>query len=550
VLRALDIRDFVILERISMEFGAGFTVLTGETGAGKSILVDAIELLVGGRGDAAAVREGTERAELSAEFEVAKDGALKEWLAEHELEGDAGAILLRRTIDKAGRSRCFINGRPTTLVQLREAGELLVDIHGQHAHQSLLRATAQRELLDAHGEATGLAKDTAEAFRAWKRLEELASRAQSEFKQREAERLALLETTSELKRLGLREGEWAEVTAAHTRLAHGSSLLAGAQSSLEALSEADGACLPQLAAVASQLRSLSEHDGSLKPIVELLESAEAQAGEAARSLRHYASRVDLDPDALRETEARIEALHAAARKHRVKPEELPQRAAELEKRLAELELAVDPEALQREVAAAKGRYDAAARKLSAKRKAAADELSKSVTAAMQQLAMAGGRFSVALRKLQEPAASGAEEVEFEVASHPSLPLRALARVASGGELSRISLAIQLVAARESPVGTLVFDEVDAGVGGAAAETIGKSLKKLGKQRQVLCVTHLPQVAAQGDEQWSIAKSGARGKLGVTVARLDREARIDELARMLGGASSTARKHAAELLSSP
>ena len=550
MLRALDIRDFVILERISMEFGAGFTVLTGETGAGKSILVDAIELLVGGRGDAAAVREGTERAELSAEFEVAKDGALKEWLAEHELEGDAGAILLRRTIDKAGRSRCFINGRPTTLVQLREAGELLVDIHGQHAHQSLLRATAQRELLDAHGEATGLAKDTAEAFRAWKRLEELASRAQSEFKQREAERLALLETTSELKRLGLREGEWAEVTAAHTRLAHGSSLLAGAQSSLEALSEADGACLPQLAAVASQLRSLSEHDESLKPIVELLESAEAQAGEAARSLRHYASRVDLDPDALRETEARIEALHAAARKHRVKPEELPQRAAELEKRLAELELAVDPEALQREVAAAKGRYDAAARKLSAKRKAAADELSKSVTAAMQQLAMAGGRFSVALRKLQEPAASGAEEVEFEVASHPSLPLRALARVASGGELSRISLAIQLVAARESPVGTLVFDEVDAGVGGAAAETIGKSLKKLGKQRQVLCVTHLPQVAAQGDEQWSIAKSGARGKLGVTVARLDREARIDELARMLGGASSTARKHAAELLSSP
>ena len=549
MLRALDIRDFVILERISMEFGAGFTVLTGETGAGKSILVDAIELLVGGRGDAAVVREGTERAELSAEFEFRKDSPLKDWLAERELEGDAGAILLRRTIDKAGRSRCFINGRPTTLVQLREAGELLVDIHGQHAHQSLLRAIAQRELLDAHGEAASLAKDTAEAFRAWKRLEELASRAQSEFKQREAERLALVETTSELKKLGLREGEWAEVTAAHTRLAHGSSLLAGAQSSLEALSEADGACLPQLAAVASQLRSLCEHDEALKPIVELLESAEAQAGEAARSLRHYASRVDLDPDALRETEARIEALHAAARKHRVKPEDLPQRAAELEKRLAELELAVDPEALQREVAAARGRYDASAGKLSAKRKTAAEELSKSVTAAMQQLAMAGGRFSVSLRKLDEPAASGMEEVEFEVASHPSLPLRALARVASGGELSRISLAIQLVAARESPVGTLVFDEVDAGVGGAAAETIGKSLKKLGKQRQVLCVTHLPQVAAQGDEQWSIAKSGARGKLGVTVARLDRDARIEELARMLGGATSTARKHAAELLSS-
>jgi DNA repair protein RecN (Recombination protein N) len=550
MLRALDIRDFVILERIAIEFGAGFTVLTGETGAGKSILVDAIELLVGGRADASVVREGTERADLSAEFDFPKQNALNEWLSEHDLLGDAGTVLLRRTIDKSGRSRCFINGRPTTLVQLREAGELLVDIHGQHAHQSLLRAVAQRELLDAHGDALALAKETAEAFRAWKRLEELALRAQSEFQQREAERLALAETTSELKKLGVREGEWAEVTAAHARLAHGSSLLAGAQSSLEALSEADGACLPQLAAVASQLRSLCEHDEALTPIVELLESAEAQAGEAARSLRQYASRVDLDPEALRQAEARIEALHAAARKQRVKPEELPQRAAELQRRLAELELAVDPEALQREVAAAKGRYDAAARKLSAKRKTAAEALSTSVTAAMQQLAMAGGRFSVSLKKLEDPSASGSEEVELEVASHPSLPLRALARVASGGELSRISLAIQLVAARESPVGTLVFDEVDAGVGGAAAETIGKSLKKLGKQRQVLCVTHLPQVAAQGDDQWSIAKSGARGKLGVTVTQLDRNARIEEVARMLGGASGTARKHAAELLNSP
>ncbi|HEX2566689.1 MAG TPA: DNA repair protein RecN [Burkholderiales bacterium] len=549
MLRALDIRDFVILERISLEFGAGFTVLTGETGAGKSILVDAIELLVGGRGDAALVREGAERAELSAEFDFSKNDPLNAWLAERELAGDAGTILLRRTIDKAGRARCFINGHPTTLVQLREAGELLVDIHGQHAHQSLLRPAAQRELLDAHGEAVALAKETAEAFRAWKRLEQLAAQAQSEFKQREAERLALVDTVAELKKLGLREGEWAEVTAAHTRLAHGSSLLAGAQSSLEALSEADGACLPQLAAVATQLKALCEHDEALKPIVELLESAEAQAGEAARSLRQYASRVDLDPDALREVEARIEALHAAARKHRVKPEELPQRGAEMQKRLGELELAVDPEALQREVAAARSRYDAAARKLTAKRKAAAEALSAAVTAGMQQLAMAGGRFSVSLRKLEEPSASGAEDVEFEVASHPSLPLRPLARVASGGELSRISLAIQLVAARESPVGTLVFDEVDAGVGGAAAETIGKSLKKLGKQRQVLCVTHLPQVAAQGDDQWAIAKSGARGRLGVTVTRLDRNARIEELARMLGGASSTARKHAAELLSS-
>jgi len=548
VLRALDIRDYVILERVAIEFAAGFTVLTGETGAGKSILVDAIELLVGGRGDAAVVREGTERAELSAEFDFDRSSTLAGWLEERELSGDGGMVLLRRTIDRAGRSRCFINGHAATLVQLREAGELLVDIHGQHAHQSLLRGPAQRELLDAHGGAAALAKATAEAFRAWRRLAELASRAQSEFKQREAERAELAERVADLKKLAVKEGEWAQVTASHVRLAHGSSLLAGAQSSLEALSEAEGACLPQLGAVASRLRALCEHDETLRPTVELLDSAEAQAGEAARSLRQYASRVELDPDALREVEARIEALHAAARKHRVKPEELPAHAAELERRLAELDLAVNPEALQKEVGAARAAYEAAAKKLSAKRKSAAEELSKSVTAAMQQLAMAGGRFSVALRKLEEPAASGLEDVEFEVASHPSLPLRPLARVASGGELSRISLAIQLVAARESPVGTLVFDEVDAGIGGTVGDTIGKSLKKLGRQRQVLCVTHLPQVAAQGDEQWSIAKSGARGKLAVSVSRLDREARIEELARMLGGAAATARKHAAELLS--
>jgi DNA repair protein RecN (Recombination protein N) len=547
VLRALEVRDFVILERISVEFGPGFTVLSGETGAGKSILVDAIELLVGGRADAAVVREGAERAELSAEFDFPGEASLNAWIEERDLAGDPGRILLRRTIDKSGRSRCFINGHAATLAQLKEAGELLVDIHGQHAHQSLLRAAAQRDLLDAHGGALDLARETAEAYRAWKRLEQLASQAQSEFKQREAERIDLLEKRDELKKLGVREGEWAELTAAHSKLAHGSSLLAGAQSSLEALADADGACLPQLAAVASRLRALGGHDAALMPIVELLESAGVQAGEAARALRQYASRVELDPDALRETDARIEALHAAARKQRLRPEELPQHFAALEGRLAELELAGDPQALEREVLAARKRYEVASGGLSAKRRTAAQAFSRAVTSGMQQLAMAGGRFSVSLRRLQEPAAAGAEEIEFEVASHPSLPLRPLARVASGGELSRISLAIQLVAARESPVGALVFDEVDAGIGGAVAETIGTSLRRLGRARQVLCVTHLPQVAAQGDDQWSVTKSGARGRLAVSVSRLDREARIEELARMLGGAAATARKHAAELL---
>jgi DNA repair protein RecN (Recombination protein N) len=547
VLRALDIRGFVLIEESSIDFADGFTVLTGETGAGKSMLVDAIELLVGGRGDAAAVRDGAERAELAAEFDVDPKGALAAWLTERDLSGDPGRVILRRTVDGSGRSRCFINGHAATLAQLKEAGEYLVDIHGQHAHQSLLRAAAQRDLLDAQAGAEQLALDSRNSYRDWKRLEAVAMEAQKNYAAREAERAEIQDRVTELKRISPAEGEWERVAAEHVRLQHGSSLLAGAQSALEALAESEGAALAQLAAVASRLRALSAHDARLGPIVELLDSAEAQAGEAVRELRHYASSVDLDPDALREVGDRIEALHAAARKHRVRPEDLPQRQAELEKRLAELELAVNPEALQREVAAARLRYEAAAKKLTAKRQHGAQAFSKAVTAGMQQLAMAGGRFEVLLNRLDEPGTAGAEEIEFQVASHPSLPLRPLARVASGGELSRISLAIQMVAAKASPVGTLVFDEVDAGIGGSVAETIGKALRSLGKERQVLCVTHLPQVAANGDQQWSVVKSASRGKVNVQASPLNRAARIDELARMLGGSESTARKHAAELL---
>jgi len=546
VLRALEISDFVIVERVSLEPAAGFNVLTGETGAGKSILVDAIELLVGGRADAAVVREGAERAELSAEFEFS-DPMLSSWLEEHDLRGDAGQLLLRRTVDRSGRSRCFINGHAATAAQLKEAGERLVDIHGQHAHQSLLRAAGQRELLDAHAGAEALAKELAEAWRSWKRLEVVALEAQKNFAARQAEQDELKERTAELKKLGLQEGEWERISAEHRRLAHGSSLLAGAQSALEALDEAEGAALAQLSAVSVRLKALSEHDEGLMAVVELLESAEAQAGEAVRELRQYASRLDLDPEALHEAEARIEALHAAARRHRVKPEALHQLLSDLEKRLGELELSTDPQALEREVAAARARYDASAAKLSAKRRSAAEALSKAVTAGMQQLGMAGGKFFVSLRKLDEPSGAGVEEIEFEMASHPSLPLRPLARVASGGELSRVSLAIQLVAARAAPVGTLVFDEVDAGIGGTVADTIGRSLRKLGKQRQVLCVTHLPQVAAAGDAQWNVTKTSSRSGIQVKISRLDRAARIEELARMLGGSESTARKHAADLL---
>jgi DNA repair protein RecN (Recombination protein N) len=549
MLRALGIRDFVIAERVELEPRAGFTALTGETGAGKSILVDALELLVGGRGDGGLVREGGERAELQAEFDLPAGSPLAAWLAEQALEGDPGVLILRRTLDREGRSRCFVNGHAATLAQLREAGEALVDIHGQHAHQSLLRAAGQRELLDAFAGATTLAGEVADAFRDWQRLQQLATRAEEEHAAREAERAELGAQIGELKRLAPRAGEWDELAAAQKRLTHGSSLLAAAQSALESLQEAEGACLPQLAAVASRLGALAAHDDRLRPIVELLGAAEAQASEAARALRGYASRVELDPEAMRETERRIEALHAAARRHRVKPAELATVYEGMAARLAELELAASPQALRRELLAAESRYQALAKRLQSKRTGGAQRLQREVSAQMQSLAMVGGRFAVTLKPLDAPAATGLEQPEFEVSAHPSLPLRPLAKVASGGELSRLSLAIQLVASRVSPVGTLVFDEVDAGIGGAVADTVGRALKKVGRDRQVLCVTHLPQVAAQGDGHWSVERRARGSAISTVVRRLDRPGRVEELARMLGGqaVTETTRRHAAELL---
>jgi DNA repair protein RecN (Recombination protein N) len=549
MLRALGIRNFVIAEHVELETGPGFTVLTGETGAGKSILVDAIELLVGGRGDAALVREGAERAELQAEYEIDAVAPLATWLAANGLEGDPGVVILRRTIDRQGRSRAFINGHAATLAQLAEAGEPLVDIHGQHAHQSLLRPAGQRELLDAFAGATALALQTAAAFRDWRRLEGLAEDAELRLAEHEKERGELAERVAVLARLAPRDGEWEELAAAHRRLAHGASLLAGAQSALDALQEADGACLPQLAAIAGRLRALAEHDPALGAIVELLQAASAQAGEAARTLRAYASRVELDPQALHETEQRIEALHAAARRHRGQPAELPQQLRQWQQRLAALECEAGPDALKREAAAAQSKFDALATRLSAKRRAGAQRLARDVSAQMQGLAMKGGRFAAALEPLPAATAAGREQVEFQVSAHPSLPLRPLAKVASGGELSRLSLAIQLIASRVSPVGTLVFDEVDSGIGGAVADAVGRALKRIGHDRQVLCVTHLPQVAAQGDHHWSVARRASGAEVATAVRRLESAARVEELARMLGGQAVTeaSRRHAAELL---
>jgi len=551
MLRTLSIRDFVIVDSLELEFDPGFTVLTGETGAGKSILIDALALALGERGDASAVRAGCERTDISAEFDVRALPGLIEWLRAAELEGDTGTLLLRRVIDKNGRSRAFVNGRPATQGQLRDAGEWLLDIHGQHAHQSLLKPDAQRTLLDAHAGLGQLASQLGAAYRLWQKLAQSRAEYETHAAARNAEREQLQCQVQELAQLALQPDEWSAVQAEHTRLAHAAGLIEGVQAALDTLSEAEGACLSLLSGTGARLESLLGYDAGLSEALELIRSGEAQVQEAVYALRHYVDRVELDPQRLAAVEARMEAIHGSARKFRIAPEALPEHLRQLQARLAELEVASDLAGLAIQEQQARTSYFDLAAKLSAGRKKAAATLGREVTQVMQKLAMAGGKFEVALKPYPpEGSAHGAEVVEFLVAANPGVDPRALPKVASGGELSRISLAIQVITSKAALVPTLIFDEVDAGIGGGVAEIVGRQLKILGTERQVLCVTHLPQVAAQADQQWSVSKFGAEGRVKTIVAVLDRKARIEEVARMLGGTEITAttRKHAAEMLS--
>jgi len=551
MLRTLSIRDYVIVDSLELEFHTGFTVLTGETGAGKSILIDALALALGERGDGAVVRSGCERADIGAEFDIQALPGLGLWLRTAELEGDPGSLLLRRVIDKSGRSRAFINGRPATLSQLRDAGEWLVDIHGQHAHQSLLKPEAQRTLLDAHAGLAPLAAEVAAAYRYWQKLAQARAEYETHAAQRNAEREQLQWQAQELAQLALQPGEWEEVQAEHGRLAHAAGLIEGVQAVLDTLSDADASCLPLLSGTGARLEGLLGYDARLREALELIRSGEAQVQEAVYALRHYADRLELDPQRLAAVEARMEAIHGSARRFRVAPQDLPEHLRQLQARLAELEIASDLEALIKQEQQARTAYFDLAVKLGAGRKKAGSKLGKEVSQAMQALGMAGGRFEVGFKPYPpEGSAYGAEQVEFLVAANPGVEVRALAKVASGGELSRISLAIQVITSKAALVPTLIFDEVDAGIGGGVAEMVGRRLKTLGGERQVLCVTHLPQVAAQADQQWSVSKTGSEGRVATVVSALDKKGRIEEVARMLGGTEITAttRKHAAEMLS--
>ncbi|VVE38034.1 DNA repair protein [Pandoraea iniqua] len=552
MLRSLSIRDFVIVDRLDLEFSAGFTVFSGETGAGKSILIDALALAMGERGDASMVRTGQTRADITAEFAADAEARpdLEDWLQAQALTlEEHGGVLLRRVLDTTGRSRAFINGTPATLTQLRELGEMLVDIHGQHAHQQLLRPDAQRRLLDSHAGATGLAAETAAAHKEWRRLVKRCEEAQGRDRELQLERERLEWQTAELDKLGPQEGEWDEVNAEHRRLSHAASLINGVQSALDVLAEADGAIVPSLGHVVHQIRELAEIDTGLADALAALEPAEIQLREAVHSLSHYAQRIDLDPERLAVVEQRLDALHSAARKFRVAPENLPAEHAERRAQLEELTASQDTAAMQAATDAAHAAYLELAKALSKARAKAAASLSREVTRAMQDLSMPGGRFEVAITPAAEPQSFGLETVEFLVAGHPGVPTRPLAKVASGGELARISLALQVIASSASLTPTLIFDEVDSGIGGAVAEVVGRLLRELGQGRQVLCVTHLPQVAALGHQHLRVKKRSDGDTTMSEIEPLNRTERVEEIARMLGGVEITAttRKHAREML---
>jgi DNA repair protein RecN (Recombination protein N) len=549
MLRCLTITDFVIVERLELEFGPGFTVLTGETGAGKSILIDALALALGERADPVAVRQGAARADITAEFDIEGHRALAAWLGDNDLAGDEGVCLLRRVIESSGRSRGFINGHAATAAQLREAGEFLVDIHGQHQHQSLSRSATQRALTDAYGGMEAQAALVAEGWRNWQRRREERLAFEGNAAAIGAERERLEWQLQDLDALKLAPGEWAAVGAEHSRLAHAASLIEAAQSGVDLLSEGEGAALDQLNTVIARLQPLLQHDARLREILDALEPARIQLQEGANALRRYSERADLDPQRLREVEQRLDALHSAARKYRVEPDALAALAEHTRERLSELGAGGGPETLRRREAEAEAAYREAAKKLTAGRKKSAKKLSEAVTAGMQELAMQGGVFEVYLESLEAPAAHGLEQVEFRVAPHAGMTPQPVAKTASGGELSRLSLAIQTVLSRVARVPTLIFDEVDVGIGGRVAEIVGRMLRGLGERHQVMCITHLPQVAAAAERQWQVSKVTARGKVGSAVVELDNPGRIEEIARMLGGVriTATTRQHAAEML---
>ena len=553
MLRSLNIRDFVIVDELDLDLDHGFTVLTGETGAGKSILLDALSLVLGERADPSQIREGKNKAEISALFSL--DGSLKElisnWLDEQgfNLEDDGATLILKRIIDSSGRSRAFINGGIATLNQTKELGNHLVDIHGQHAHQLLLKTGAQRDLLDHQAqlqEQVLTVKGLYQEWQAAKKQLELAKSA-GESLQKEQERLSW--QLEELDQLAPKAGEWAEIDVEYSRLANAAKLIEGSQNALAMLSDQEGNAEELLGKAFTEIEDLAKLDSHLEDAKISLESAQIQISEATHSLNRYLQKIDVDPDRLAEVEERLKALHSAAKKFKVTPEELPTIWLDIKEKVNAIKDSQDLAALEKNLLATQAEYNKAAKSLSLNRTKAAKTLEKLVTEAMQDLSMAGGQFVIGIEPLAEGNAYGLENIEFLVAGHPGVSPKPLSKVASGGELARISLAISVITSEASQIPTLIFDEVDSGIGGAVAETVGKRLKELGQAHQVLCVTHLAQVAAQGHQHWKVEKQSSNNSTTSSITSLNRQERVEEIARMLGGTeiTDTTRRHARELL---
>jgi DNA repair protein RecN (Recombination protein N) len=539
-LTAIGIRDFAIASGIELDLEPGFTVLTGETGAGKSIIVDALALLSGDRADSSSIRHGTGSAEINASFVVADSDDAQAWLADNAL-AEGGECVIRRVIQRDKPSRAFINGRPATVQMLRDLGDHLVDIHGQHEHQSLLRRSVQRQVLDDYAGLRPACERLGAAFDRYSALEARHQVLTGNGAERSAHLELLRYQLSELRSLDIKAGEYEELDQEQARLAHASDLIEGMRTALFELYDAEDQNLSgSLARHIGTLEKLSRFEPSLHGALELLNGALVQVNEAAGNLQQLLTRVDLDPQRLEWVQQRLSTLLDLGRKHRCAPEELPALLEQLQGELEAMETAgYDLDALRAQAAQAHEQYDALAAQVSRDRSSAASGLAAAVTAEMQGLGMQGGAFTVRVTRSDPavPARHGLDQIEFYVSVNPGQPAQPLARVASGGELSRISLAIQVITAAVGRVPTLVFDEVDVGIGGRVAEIVGQKLRALGRTRQVLCVTHLPQVAAQGQHHLQVLKQGRTG-VAVAVTPLGSGERVKEIARMLGGVEIT------------
>ena len=553
MLISLQVRDFAIVDKIAVEFEPGMTVLTGETGAGKSILVDAVGLVLGERGSSQLVRNGAKRAEFNAEFEISALPAVQSWLEEHALDQD-DACLLRRVISSEGRSRAFINGNAVTLQQLKSLGELLLDIHGQHFHQSLGRKPVQRDLVDHFGDLLDERRETEAAFEKWQSIRAHLDRLQTADADRASRLELLVFQLQELDALHVKGDELADLQAERQKLKNSGRLADGVSMALNKLSEDDtGNVSSSLAEAVRSVNALTEFDDELGPILELLESADIQIAEATDSLQRYRESIDMDPSRRDWVEERLDALHSAARKHRVSPDELVALYGKLRAEHDELSHAEERgRELEQDLADAGAVFLESAIALSKNRTKAAKKFSSAVTEAMTSLGMPGGIFEATVSRLggEDARPWGIDDIEFLISANAGQPPLPLSRVASGGELSRMSLAIQVIASSGSAIPTMVFDEVDSGIGGRVAEMVGRRLRELGTHRQVLCVTHLPQVASLADQHFRISKMSDGKATRTGVDGLGKKERVQELARMLGGLEITEKtlEHAAEMLS--